>query len=155
MPFIATIRTAPIPTALRRRPPARPPLNPVPPKDRARLAEFARFLRALPETPTLHIDPTRHVVRVNGQRRHLTALQLELLVFLAARKGQVVTREELFATLWHGRDLEAASRTVDVHISRLRAKLAPGEVIVTARGRGYLLHPAVRVEGPDPIDKAA
>lgn len=85
----------------------------------------------------LKIDSTRHQVWVAEQEIPLTALEFKLLAFLLSRKGRVQTRDTLLADVW---DVSAPvqTRTVDVHVKRLREKLGPsGFAIETIRGIGY------------------
>ena len=64
--------------------------------------------------------------------------EFELLRFLASEPGRVYTREELLREVW-GYDYYGGTRTVDVHVRRLRAKLGPADeqLIETVRGVGY------------------
>lgn len=72
----------------------------------------------------------------------LTYKEYELLRFLASRPGRVFTREALLSQVW-GYDYFGGSRTVDVHIRRLRAKIedASHSFIDTVRGVGYRFRP--------------
>jgi DNA-binding response OmpR family regulator len=70
----------------------------------------------------------------------LTAREVDLLAYLAARAGRVVPRDELLVAVWGYRDGSIKTRTVDVHIQQLRSKLATVGAagwISTVRGRGY------------------
>ncbi len=73
----------------------------------------------------------------------LTYKEFELLRFLASRPGRVSTRAQLLQEVW-GYDFFGGTRTVDVHVRRLRAKLGPEyeSMIATVRGVGYKLLPA-------------
>mgnify|MGYP003622708592 CR=1 FL=1 len=64
---------------------------------------------------------------------------------LAANADRVVSRDELFATVWSDRGLDADSRTVDAHIKRLRAKLDAPDLVSTVRGEGYRFNSAPSV----------
>ena len=66
----------------------------------------------------------------------LTSTEFDLLAHLMARPGRVFTREELLAGVW-GYAAHAGTRTVDVHVAQVRAKLGPASVIRTLRGVGY------------------
>src|SRR5207248_2662259 len=67
----------------------------------------------------------------------LTGTEFDLLAHLLHRPGRVYTREELLASVW-GYAAHAGTRTVDVHVAQVRAKLgASGSVIRTVRGVGY------------------
>jgi hypothetical protein len=112
-------------------------------------AQFRDRLRAVPSTPALTIDPHGRTVTIGGHTVELTATELALLVHLAQASPRVVTRGELLASVWGGRELPADSRTVDVHVRRLREKTGLADVVVTARGSGYRIPPGydVRVLG--------
>ncbi len=78
-----------------------------------------------------------HTVRVDGAPVELTVKEFELLRLLMKRAGSVLTRDELLSAIW-GYDFDGETRTVDVHIRTLRAKLgAAGDRIETVRGVGY------------------
>jgi DNA-binding response OmpR family regulator len=67
----------------------------------------------------------------------MTATEFELLAHLMNRPGRVFTREELLASVW-GYAAHAGTRTVDVHVAQVRAKLGDaGMIIRTIRGVGY------------------
>lgn len=72
----------------------------------------------------------------------LTAMEFNLLVALARAPGRVFSREQLLASVW-GYDAAAGTRTVDVHIAQLRAKLGDRSPIRTVRGVGYSAEPGV------------
>lgn len=114
-----------------------------------RAAEFRDRLRAVPSTPTLTIDPHGRTATVGGRAVDLTATELALLVHLAQASPRVVTRAQLLTSVWGGRELPADSRTVDVHVRRLREKTGLADVVVTARGSGYRIAPRydVRILG--------
>jgi DNA-binding response OmpR family regulator len=86
----------------------------------------------------LVIDFERYEVHVHGEPVDLTYKEFELLKFLATHPGKVFTREILLDKVW-GYDFYGGTRTVDVHIRRLRAKLETGPVayIETVRHVGY------------------
>lgn len=90
----------------------------------------------------LVIDEDSYQVRLRGQPLDLTYKEFELLKTLAAHPNRVFTRELLLQEVW-GYDYFGGSRTVDVHIRRLRAKLGPEHeaLIGTVRGVGYKLVP--------------
>jgi DNA-binding response OmpR family regulator len=91
----------------------------------------------------LMVDPVSYQVRLRGRPLDLTFKEFELLRFLAARPGRVSTRAQLLQEVW-GYDFFGGTRTVDVHVRRLRAKLGPEHesMIATVRGVGYKLLPA-------------
>jgi len=99
--------------------------------------------RAAPTTiGDLAIDEDTYVVRLRGVPLDLTYREFELLKYLAANPGRVFTRGQLLLEVW-GYDYYGGTRTVDVHIRRLRAKLGPEyeHLIGTVRGVGYKLDP--------------
>jgi DNA-binding response OmpR family regulator len=90
----------------------------------------------------LDIDEDTYVVRLRGIPLDLTFREFELLKYLATNPGRVFTRDHLLQEVW-GYDYYGGTRTVDVHIRRLRAKLgAEYEALIgTVRGVGYKLDP--------------
>lgn len=90
----------------------------------------------------LVVDEDSYQVRLRGQPLDLTFKEFELLKALANAPNRVFTREVLLQDVW-GYDYFGGSRTVDVHVRRLRAKLGPEyeQMIVTVRGVGYKLVP--------------
>ncbi len=91
------------------------------------------------EVGELRVDPQAHEATWRGRPLQLTRREFDLLAFLAARPGRVSTREELLRKVW-GYDYVGESRTVDVHVRRLRAKLEGGsDLIETVTGAGYKL----------------
>ena len=85
----------------------------------------------------LRIDSTAHRVTVDGREIELTPTEYKLLSLLAERKGRVQPRNLLLETVWEAAP-DIQTRTVDMHVQRLRAKLgAAGDLIETVRGFGY------------------
>ena len=86
----------------------------------------------------LLLDHDQRRVWVDGREITLTFQEFELLAFLSAHPATVFTRAELVRRVWQ-RDFAADSRTVDVHVSRLRHKLGPpyGRYLVTEYRVGY------------------
>jgi len=85
----------------------------------------------------LCIDMAAHEVTVDGRDTELTHQEFALLKFLAQHRGRVFSREQLLARVW-GVDYYGGSRTVDIHVRRLRMKLGSGaKPIETVRGAGY------------------
>ena len=83
------------------------------------------------------LDPGRRQVTVAGSPLTLTPTEFDLLAHLLGRPGRVFTREELLASVW-GYASHAGTRTVDVHVAQVRAKLgAAANLIRTVRGVGY------------------
>jgi DNA-binding response OmpR family regulator len=91
----------------------------------------------------LVIDVARHTVHVDGTPVLLTPKEFDLLRSLAEARGRVLTRELLLDRVWgYAAAGEIESRTVDVHVRRLRVKLGgEGCRIVTVKGVGYRLDP--------------
>jgi DNA-binding response OmpR family regulator len=87
----------------------------------------------------LTVDFSRHQVSVAGKGVSLTAKEMELLRSLVQAKGRVLSRDFLLERIWgYDRAAEIESRTVDVHIRRLREKLGPeARRIATVKGVGY------------------
>lgn len=99
--------------------------------------------KTLPAAPArgLHIDRHAHRVSIDGRPVELSYREFELLAFLAEHPGRVFSRRQLVSSVWNGADV--GSRTVDVHVRRLRVKLgryAGG--IITVRNVGYRYEPA-------------
>jgi DNA-binding response OmpR family regulator len=98
--------------------------------------ELAMYRVSGPSGPTvlkvgeLSIDQERYEVTVSGRRVALTYKEFQLLVLLASNPGRVYTREALLSQIW-GYDYLGGTRTVDVHIRRLRSKVeSPGRSFV-------------------------
>lgn len=81
------------------------------------------------------IDKDRYLILKEGMEITLARKEFELLQFLVSRPDKVVTREEIFANVW-GDDVVVGDRTIDVHIRRIREKVAT-ESIKTIKGVGY------------------
>ena len=96
------------------------------------------------------IDLARRRVLVNGENAELTQKEFELLNYLIENQGETISRRELVELVWNADDSAAPNdRTIDVHIRRLRGKIAGFEDIIrTIRGGGYRFdsHPDVHVE---------
>lgn len=119
------------------------PFNP-----RELLARLRAVLRRRAPAPAgvlrfgaLEIDRDRRVVRLDGEERALTGHQFALLLAMAEHPGKVLTRAELM-DLVRGEELEAFDRSIDVHVSRIRAAIERDPThprrILTLRGAGYL-----------------
>ncbi|MBM0235150.1 winged helix-turn-helix transcriptional regulator [Micromonospora sp. STR1_7] len=91
----------------------------------------------------VHILAGSRMVRRGEEVIALTRIEYELLLFLAERPRRVFTRLQLLANVW-GYE-HAVARTVDVHVRRLRAKLAGAEVVATVYGVGYRLADEARI----------
>ncbi len=94
----------------------------------------------------LEIDVNRRSARIGANELVLTALEFDLLLALASRAGRVISRDALWEAAGRG-EVRVGDRTVDVHVSRLRAKLGDDarnpSRLQTVRGMGYML-----VRGP-------
>ncbi len=89
----------------------------------------------------IRIDKGAHKVTVHDHTVDLTATEFKLLLTLAERRGRVQARGLLLQNVWDAAP-DIQTRTVDMHIQRLRAKLgSAGELIETVRGFGYRLSP--------------
>jgi DNA-binding response OmpR family regulator len=83
------------------------------------------------------IDESTYSAKVHNKPMDLTFKEFELLKFLAQHPGRVFSREQLLSEVW-GYDYFGGTRTVDVHVRRLRAKLGDLESLIgTVRNRGY------------------
>src|ERR671916_3089097 len=96
----------------------------------------------------LAIDETTYTCRLRGRVLDLTYKEFELLKFLAQHPGRVFSRAQLLQEVW-GYDYYGGTRTVDVHVRRLRAKLGPEHeaLIGTVRNVGYKFVRPVRGAG--------
>ena len=90
----------------------------------------------------MRMDVERHVVTVDGRSVQLPLKEFELLEMLLRNAGRVLTRGQLIDRVW-GADYVGDTKTLDVHVKRLRAKLEdnPAEptLLTTVRGLGYKL----------------
>ncbi len=87
----------------------------------------------------IRVDRTAHRVTVDDHEVELTPTEYKLLLTLAERRGRVQARSHLLETVWDAAP-DIQTRTVDMHIQRLRTKLHPaGDLIETVRGFGYRL----------------
>jgi two-component system response regulator RegX3 len=90
----------------------------------------------------IRMDVDRHVVTVDGETVKLPLKEFELLALLMRNAGRVLTRGQLIDRVW-GSDYVGDTKTLDVHVKRLRSKIEPNPaepvVLVTVRGLGYKL----------------
>lgn len=86
----------------------------------------------------VEIDPVSMQVLQNGRKIHLTPREYDLLVHLLRSQGAAIYRSVLYERVWGG-EPEKDTRTLDLHIQRLRQKLGWGDKIETVRGVGYRL----------------
>jgi DNA-binding response OmpR family regulator len=114
----------------------------------AAATESTITLAGVDQTPVyagrLEIRPADHAALVDGRPLVLTVRELQLLTELAHNAERVMTREELYQTVW-GRTYKKSDRSVDVYVGRLRAKLSralPGRRFIhTHTGIGYRFSP--------------
>jgi two-component system, OmpR family, response regulator RegX3 len=99
------------------------------------------------EVGDVSLDPERHEVRVRGEHVSLPLKEFDLLHLLLANAGRVLPRDVLIDRVW-GHDYVGDTKTLDVHVKRLRAKIeddpASPSRIVTIRGLGYKYEPPRR-----------
>lgn len=108
---------------------------------RLRLAMGKAVTTAVKISTGLVIDEVSYTAKINGRTLDLTFKEFELLRHLNDNPGRVFTREQLLSEVW-GYDYFGGTRTVDVHIRRLRAKLGELESLIgTVRNVGYRLDP--------------
>ncbi|MEO5743760.1 MAG: response regulator transcription factor [Terracoccus sp.] len=105
-----------------------------------RLAEPEELMPATLEAGPVRMDVERHTVTVDGRSTPLPLKEFELLEMLLRNSGRVLTRMQLIDRVW-GSDYVGDTKTLDVHVKRLRAKIEPDPAnpvhIVTVRGLGY------------------
>lgn len=103
---------------------------------RRRVASAPLEAVSLLEAGPVRMDASRFRASVGDRELELTKREFELLYLLASHSGQAFSREHLVERLW-GYDYDGDTRTVDVHIRRLRAKLGIDDLIETVHGIGY------------------
>ena len=92
---------------------------------------------ALLKAGSVAIDRAAHAVTVDGKPVDLTRIEYRLLLLLCERRGRVQSRPQLLEAVWDAQS-DIQTRTVDMHVQRLRAKLGrAGDMIETVRGFGY------------------
>jgi two-component system, OmpR family, response regulator RegX3 len=105
-----------------------------------RLSEPEELVPSTVESGPVRMDVERHTVQVHGRPVSLPLKEFELLEMLLRNAGRVLTRGQLIDRVW-GSDYVGDTKTLDVHIKRLRAKIEPDPAkpvhIVTVRGLGY------------------
>jgi DNA-binding response OmpR family regulator len=132
------------------------------------VARVEAVLRRSPERPAEVVRITVGAAQVDLERREifgpnneaqaLSETECSILTHLAANHGRVISRDELLTRLWGLSGSGIETRTVDMHVARLRAKLAASnggtneEYIVTVRGKGYMLGSSVKAIGPGGAD---
>jgi DNA-binding response OmpR family regulator len=90
------------------------------------------------ELPGCAVDLERREVTRDGRTSELSQREAELLRYLASARGHPVSRDELLQRVWGLDPRGITTRTIDMHIARLREKLG-GDVVRTVRGQGYML----------------
>ncbi len=94
------------------------------------------------EAGPVRMDVERHVVTMHGEEQRLPLKEFELLEMFLRNPGRVLTRGQLIDRVW-GADYVGDTKTLDVHVKRLRAKLEPDPgkpaLLITVRGLGYKL----------------
>lgn len=98
---------------------------------------------AIKKVGALEVDEAKHQVRVNGQLVDLTVKEFDLLCALMKARGRVLNRDQILESVWgYSNAMDIESRTVDVHIRRLREKIGTeSKRIVTIKGVGYRFDP--------------
>ena len=107
---------------------------------RRRSAETDSATESVLQGGPVRMDIDRHVVTVNGEEISMPLKEFELLEILLRNVGRVMTRGQLIERVW-GADYVGDTKTLDVHIKRLRSKIEPDssapQYVVTVRGWGY------------------
>jgi two-component system response regulator RegX3 len=103
-------------------------------------AEPEDLMTSTVEAGPVRMDVERHVVSVDGQQVSMPLKEFDLLELLLRNAGRVLTRGQLIDRVW-GADYVGDTKTLDVHVKRLRAKIEPDpanpKYLVTVRGLGY------------------
>jgi two-component system response regulator RegX3 len=111
---------------------------------RRRGAEPDEAASAVLESGPVRMDVDRHVVSVGSETVAMPLKEFELLEFLLRNAGRVLTRGQLIDRIW-GSDYVGDTKTLDVHVKRLRAKIEPSPStprhLLTVRGLGYKFEP--------------
>lgn len=114
------------------------PRGPAPPREPEEVTPAAL------EAGPVRMDVDRHVVTVSGGKVDLPLKEFDLLEMLLRNAGRVLTRMQLIDRVW-GADYVGDTKTLDVHVKRLRAKIEPDpgapRYLVTVRGLGYKFEP--------------
>ena len=112
-----------------------------------RLGEPEELVSSTVESGPVRMDIDRHVVTVRGQLVALPLKEFDLLELLVRNSGRVLTRSQLIDRVW-GADYVGDTKTLDVHVKRLRAKIEenPSQPVhlLTVRGLGYKYEPLAR-----------
>ncbi|MCT1368487.1 MULTISPECIES: response regulator transcription factor [Kocuria] len=109
-----------------------------------RQSETEELVSSTVEGGPVRMDIERHVVSVNREQTAMPLKEFELLEMLLRNAGRVLTRGQLIDRVW-GSDYVGDTKTLDVHIKRLRSKIEPDpshpRYLVTVRGLGYKFEP--------------
>jgi DNA-binding response OmpR family regulator len=88
------------------------------------------------------IDFERREIRLLDGREELSEREVELLRYLVVHRGRAIAREEILSSVWHLEPRGISTRTIDMHIARLREKLrdrgTEPRIVLTVRGKGYM-----------------
>jgi DNA-binding response OmpR family regulator len=92
------------------------------------------------------VDLQRHETRfADGQRVPLTEMEMSLLRYLVQHAGRAISRQEILTSVWHFDTRPTGTRTIDMHVARLREKLRDDgdepRLLVTVHGKGYMFTP--------------
>ena len=92
---------------------------------------------------TIHFDGAMLKATCNEKTVDLTRWEMDIITYLSKNQGRIVTRKDLLTHVWHYKDADIETRTVDIHMLKLRKKIATlnpdAMVIQTRRGEGYIL----------------
>ncbi len=126
------------------------------------LARVEAVLRRSPQRPSATdtvnipkgiVDFLRREVRLaDGQRESLSEREVELLQYLASNRGRAISREEILSSVWRLTPKGITTRTIDMHVTRLREKLRDNgndpQILLTVRGKGYMfrIEPEVNLQ---------
>jgi DNA-binding response OmpR family regulator len=128
------------------------------------LARVEAVLRRSPERPSDiehvqlsagHIDLARREVHfADGSRTELSEKEVELLRYLVRHRGRAISRDELLGNVWRISPQGVSTRTIDMHVARLREKLRDDptspRTLMTVRGKGYMFAP-MQLDAEDTI----
>ena len=126
------------------------------PRGAARGGEPEELVPPALEAGPVRMDVDRHVVTVDGVATSLPLKEFELLEMLLRNAGRVLTRMQLIDRVW-GADYVGDTKTLDVHVKRLRAKIEPDPAnprhLVTVRGLGYKFEAAIAHRRPTRVSR--
>lgn len=105
----------------------------------------AARVRVVPDKPEVIVDLAAREVTIAGRPVPFTHKEFSLLEYLLRSPHRAISREELLERVWHKRAWRDGTRTIDVHVRRLREKLGGSPQIVTVRGVGYRCDPTPEV----------